>query len=116
MSPTGRLPLAVLALLLAAACNETRPAQQALDPVPTASPTPVVTTAPPVTVHPTLSPTPSPKPARPTYDVKAVQQQLAGVFYTGPIDGKPGGGFVSAVAGFQKVNGLYGDGIVGKKT
>jgi hypothetical protein len=48
--------------------------------------------------------------------VKAVQRQLAGVFYLGAIDGKPGGGFASAVAAFQKVNGLYGDGIVGKRT
>jgi lipoprotein-anchoring transpeptidase ErfK/SrfK len=104
--------LAVLAVLLAAACNE-----NATTPDVVAAPTsaaPVVTTAPPVTGLPT--PTPSPRPAPPSYDVKAVQRQLAGVFYAGPIDGKPGGGFASAVAAFQKVNGLYGDGVVGKKT
>ena len=115
---TRRLTLAALPLLLAVACNETAPTTQTLQPSPvtttSASAAPVVTTPPPAS--PTLSPTPSPKPPRPTYDVKAVQRQLAGVFYLGAIDGKPGGAFASAVAAFQKVNGLYGDGIVGKKT
>jgi len=45
-----------------------------------------------------------------------VQKQLAGVYYRGAIDGQVGGAFASAVAAFQKVNGLYGDGSVGKKT
>ena len=112
-----RSRLALLALVLAAACNEAQPVSQAVSPAPaTSSPAPVVTTAPVATARPTLSPTASPKPAPPAYDVKAVQRQLAGVFYIGPIDGKPGGGFASAVAAFQKVNGLYGDGVVGKKT
>ncbi len=122
---TRRLPLAALALLLAAACNDAPSsapssalptAQQPSEPAPvvtTSAPTLEPTTSPP---SPTLSPTASPKPKPPSYDVKGVQQQLAGVFYIGPIDGKPGGGFASAIAAFQKVNGLYGDGVVGKKT
>jgi lipoprotein-anchoring transpeptidase ErfK/SrfK len=118
-----RAALAVLPLLLAAACNEsgTRVPQAV-------SPEPVVTTAAPPgttppTTHPpsatpsaTTSPTASPMPVRPSYDVAAVQRKLAGVFYVGAVDGKPGGAFASAVAAFQKVNGLYGDGVVGKKT
>lgn len=115
-----RLPLAALAVLLAAACNDVSPSVTADAPTPPAA----TSAAPSVTVPPSRTPspspsrtvTPSPKPARPAYDVKAVQRQLAGVFYLGAIDGKPGGGFASAVAAFQKVNGLYGDGIVGKRT
>jgi peptidoglycan hydrolase-like protein with peptidoglycan-binding domain len=116
MLATRRASLAVLALLLSAACNKA-PSTETVAPVTptTTSAAPVATTAAP-TLSPTASPTPSPKPKPPSYDVKAVQRELAGVFYIGPIDGKPGGGFASAVAAFQKVNGLYGDGIVGKKT
>ncbi|MFN2537135.1 MAG: peptidoglycan-binding protein, partial [Mycobacteriales bacterium] len=113
---TRRLTLAALPLLLAMGCNDAAPSTQTLQPPPVTatSAAPVVTTPPLVPLPP--SPTASPKPARPTYDVKGIQRQLAGVFYIGAIDGKPGGGFASAVAAFQKVNGLYGDGIVGKKT
>jgi lipoprotein-anchoring transpeptidase ErfK/SrfK len=118
-APT-RLParLAVLALLLAAACNEAHPASQLGAPAPSPTTAPVVTTALPATPTPTpvTTPSASPRPAPPSYDVKAVQRQLAGVFYRGAIDGKPGGGFTSAVAAFQKVNGLYGDGVVGRRT
>jgi lipoprotein-anchoring transpeptidase ErfK/SrfK len=117
-----RAALAVLPLLLAAACNESgTPAQQAVSPEPvvtTAAPTPTAAPLPDPTssATPSASPSASPKPVRPSYDVAAVQRQLAGVFYLGAVDGKPGGAFASAVAAFQKVNGLYGDGVVGKKT
>ncbi|MCW2707784.1 MAG: heavy metal translocating P-type ATPase [Frankiales bacterium] len=123
MRTTRRLSLAALALLLAAACNDTGAAQvagpTATPPVVTTPAAPVVTDAPttaPTTQQPSSSPTASPSPARPSYDVKSIQRQLAGLFYLGPIDGEAGAGFASAVAAFQKVNGLYGDGVVGKKT
>jgi lipoprotein-anchoring transpeptidase ErfK/SrfK len=122
MRTTRRLSLAALALLLAAACNETGTTQVG---APTASAAVVTSSAAPVTTdpptpspttQPSSSPTASPSPARPSYDVKSVQRQLKGLFYLGPIDGEAGAGFASAVAAFQKVNGLYGDGVVGKKT
>ena len=117
-----RAALAVLPLLLAAACNDAgTPTSQAASPAAVRTPTAAPTTAAPA-VTPSASPTPSltpsasPTPARPSYDVAAVQKQLAGVYYRGAVDGKAGGAFASAVAAFQKVNGLYGDGVVGKKT
>ena len=117
-------PLALAAvLLLAGACNSNdarTPDSGLAEPTVAATsdaPTAVPTTAAPVTPSPTASPTASPKPKPPTYDVKGVQTTLAAQhYYIGAIDGKPGGAFASAVAAFQKVNGLYGDGVVGKKT
>src|SRR4051794_18562759 len=48
----------------------------------------------------------------PTYDVKAVQRQLADLhYYAGAIDGERGGAFHSAVMAFQKVQGIGADGI-----
>jgi peptidoglycan hydrolase-like protein with peptidoglycan-binding domain len=66
------------------------------------------------------SPSPSPSPTKkplPTYDVKAVQTQLASMhYYIDAIDGKPGPAFHSAVMAFQKVQGIGADGTVGKMT
>ena len=69
-------------------------------------------------VSPSPSASPSPrKPALPTYDVKAVQTQLASMhYYAGAIDGERGPAFHSAVMAFQKVQGIGADGIVGKGT
>ena len=65
---------------------------------------------------PSASPSPR-KPALPTYDVKAVQTQLASLhYYVGAIDGERGPAFHSAVMAFQKVQGIGADGIVGKGT
>ena len=65
---------------------------------------------------PSASPSPR-KPALPTYDVKAVQTQLASLhYYIGAIDGERGRQFHSAVMAFQKVQGIGADGIVGKAT
>jgi peptidoglycan hydrolase-like protein with peptidoglycan-binding domain len=60
---------------------------------------------------------PSPKPLPPSYDVKAVQRQLATLGYYGSaIDGERGPALRSAVMAFQKVQGIGADGIVGKGT
>jgi lipoprotein-anchoring transpeptidase ErfK/SrfK len=69
-------------------------------------------------LSPSPSASPSPrKPALPTYDVKAVQTQLASMhYYAGAIDGERGPAFHSAVMAFQKVQGIGADGIVGKGT
>ncbi|MDT7536677.1 MAG: hypothetical protein QOI82_262 [Actinomycetota bacterium] len=65
---------------------------------------------------PSASPSPR-KPALPTYDVKAVQTQLASMhYYAGAIDGERGPSFHSAVMAFQKVQGIGADGVVGKGT
>jgi lipoprotein-anchoring transpeptidase ErfK/SrfK len=51
------------------------------------------------------------------YDVVEVQTYLRDAgYYVGPIDGIPGAATTSAIQAFQKVNGLYGDGVVGPKT
>ncbi|MFN2518257.1 MAG: peptidoglycan-binding domain-containing protein, partial [Jatrophihabitantaceae bacterium] len=57
---------------------------------------------------PSTSPSPLPtRPPAPTYDVKAVQQQLTALhYYVGAIDGEPGPSFHSAVMAFQKVQGI----------
>jgi peptidoglycan hydrolase-like protein with peptidoglycan-binding domain len=71
------------------------------------------------TDEPAASPsaTPSRRPAPPTYDVKAVQTQLAGLhYYAGAIDGERGPSLRSAVMAFQKVQGIGADGVVGKGT
>lgn len=118
-TPRTTSTLCVLALLLVG-CNEAGPASLA-------APTPTVaTTAPslPPVIAPTLMPTTAPlsptasaKPKPPSYDVKAVQTQLAALtYYLGPIDGTPGPALRSAVMAFQKVNGLGRDGGVGPKT
>jgi peptidoglycan hydrolase-like protein with peptidoglycan-binding domain len=65
---------------------------------------------------PSASPSPR-KPALPTYDVKAVQTQLASMhYYVGAVDGERGPSFHSAVMAFQKVQGIGADGVVGKGT
>jgi lipoprotein-anchoring transpeptidase ErfK/SrfK len=70
----------------------------------------------PEPASPSASPSPR-KPALPTYDVKAVQTQLASLhYYLGAIDGERGRQFHSAVMAFQKVQGIGADGIVGKAT
>ena len=77
------------------------------EPVEDASPEPA---------SPSASPSPR-KPALPTYDVKAVQTQLASMhYYVGAIDGERGPAFHSAVMAFQKVQGIGADGTVGKMT
>jgi peptidoglycan hydrolase-like protein with peptidoglycan-binding domain len=78
--------------------------------------TPVVPVA---TLVPTRAPSPTaaPKPALPTYDVKAVQRQLTDQHYfAGAIDGTRGSQLRSAVMAFQKVNGLGVDGSIGPAT
>jgi lipoprotein-anchoring transpeptidase ErfK/SrfK len=74
--------------------------------------------SPDVVDSPSPSASPSPrKPALPTYDVKAVQTQLASMhYYAGAVDGERGPAFHSAVMAFQKVQGIGADGIVGKGT
>ena len=65
---------------------------------------------------PSALPSPSRRPA-PTYDVKAVQKQLADLhYYVAAIDGERGPAFHSAVMAFQKVQGIGADGIVGQGT
>jgi peptidoglycan hydrolase-like protein with peptidoglycan-binding domain len=118
----SRTPFAVGAValaLLAAGCNSGP--ETAASPETVAQPTAQLTdkATRPAPVAPTTAapkPTVTAKP-KPSYDVVGIQKLLtAQKMYIGPIDGKPGNGFVSAVAAFQKVNGLYGDGVVGKKT
>jgi peptidoglycan hydrolase-like protein with peptidoglycan-binding domain len=80
--------------------------------VPEASAVPAVSAP-----SPSLSPKASPKPAAPTYDVKAVQTRLTDLhYYLGAIDGDRSSRLRSAVMAFQKVNGLSADGSVGKVT
>ncbi|MFN2522100.1 MAG: peptidoglycan-binding protein, partial [Mycobacteriales bacterium] len=57
---------------------------------------------------PSVSPSPSPtRPPKPSYDVKAVQTQLAALhYYGGAIDGERGPALRSAVLAFQKVQNL----------
>jgi peptidoglycan hydrolase-like protein with peptidoglycan-binding domain len=113
----------IVVALLAAGCNNAgKTGNAAL--APTAAPTTSAATVDP-TLEPTLeptaastpSPTASPKPAAPSYDVKAVQTQLAALhYYAGAIDGDRGARLRSAVMAFQKVNGLSADGSVGTRT
>ena len=115
----------LLALVLVASGCQTHRSTQAVGEQPQTSPSAVATTpAPEPTVArpaatPSRSPSPtaSPRPALPTYDVKAVQTQLTELhYYVGAIDGERGGQLRSAVMAFQKVNGLGADGSVGPKT
>ena len=88
------------------AVEQSAPAESplALDESPSASPSASV------------SPSPS-RPPKPTYDVKAVQTQLAALhYYAGAIDGERGPALRSAVMAFQKVQGIGADGVVGKGT
>ncbi|MCU1672675.1 MAG: heavy metal translocating P-type ATPase, partial [Frankiales bacterium] len=72
--------------------------------------------APSASPSPSVSPSPS-RPPKPTYDVKAVQTQLAALhYYGGAIDGERGPALRSAVMAFQKVQGIGADGVVGKGT
>ncbi len=85
------------------------------EPAPT--PTPEATPAAVATVDPLPVPTDEPTDDGAAYDVAAVQQQLTDLrYYVGAVDGEPGGQTTSAVMGFQKVNGLVADGVVGPQT
>lgn len=130
-----RRPLAVTAALVGAlalgACSTTdvdpdvaAPGTQegtpssSVPPVVTSEPAPAVPTT-PAPVRPTTKPTPTASPAapQPTYDLKAVQTQLATLkYYLGEPDGEAGLRTSSAVQAFQKVNGLSPDGAIGPKT
>jgi lipoprotein-anchoring transpeptidase ErfK/SrfK len=91
---------------------QVQPASPAVVPAATTEPSPEDIAA----ESPSASPSPR-KPALPTYDVKAVQSQLASLhYYAGAIDGERGPAFHSAVMAFQKVQGIGADGIVGKGT
>jgi lipoprotein-anchoring transpeptidase ErfK/SrfK len=63
---------------------------------------------------------PKPKetePAKPEYDVAAVQRKLTELkYYVGPIDGEAGLAMSSAVMAFQKVQGIGADGSIGEQT
>jgi lipoprotein-anchoring transpeptidase ErfK/SrfK len=86
--------------------------------VPSSAPAaePVAEPTPPAQESPTALPSPT-RPPAPTYDVKAVQTQLAAMhYYVGAIDGERGPAFHSAVMAFQKVQAIGADGIVGKGT
>jgi lipoprotein-anchoring transpeptidase ErfK/SrfK len=116
------LPAALTALALAVTgCSaKTITAEQHSDSGPVQGPSPAVvpdaTTEPSPEDLPSASPSPR-KPALPTYDVKAVQTQLASMhYYAGAIDGERGPAFHSAVMAFQKVQGIGADGVVGKGT
>ena len=121
------LPAAALTAIALAVtgCTTTSPGavasgDQPLGPVVTASSPPAVEEPveepSPEAESPSASPSPR-KPALPTYDVKAVQTQLASMhYYVGAIDGERGPSFHSAVMAFQKVQGIGADGIVGKGT
>jgi peptidoglycan hydrolase-like protein with peptidoglycan-binding domain len=115
---------AAVAVLLTGCATGHVTAQRAADPgsvqAPPADVVPDATTVPSPDQLPSESPSASPsprKPALPTYDVKAVQTQLASMhYYAGAIDGEPGPSFQSAVMAFQKVQGIGADGVVGKGT
>src|SRR4051812_1234227 len=119
------LPAAAVALALTlTGCNAKDAAGVVAEPRPLApssapaEPTPAATPAddPSPSDSPAASPSPTHKPL-PTYDVKAVQRQLADLhYYAGAIDGERGSSFHSAVMAFQKVQGIGADGIVGKGT
>jgi peptidoglycan hydrolase-like protein with peptidoglycan-binding domain len=83
--------------------------------VPVAEPTDQPTDEPSSATSPTAAA--SHRPAPPTYDVKAVQTQLAALhYYVGAVDGERGSSMRSAVMAFQKVQGIGADGVVGKGT
>src|SRR4051812_10799658 len=119
------LPAAAVALALTlTGCNAKDAAGVVAEPRPLApssapaEPTPAATPAddPSPSDSPAASPSPTHKPL-PTYDVKAVQRQLADLhYYAGAIDGERGPAFHSAVMAFQKVQGIGADGVVGKGT
>jgi lipoprotein-anchoring transpeptidase ErfK/SrfK len=113
-----------VAVLLAGCTTQSLTAEQHAESGPVQGPSPAVvpeaTAAPsPADIEsprPSASPSPR-KPALPTYDVKAVQTQLASMhYYAGAIDGERGPAFHSAVMAFQKVQGIGADGVVGKGT
>ncbi|HVE64878.1 MAG TPA: L,D-transpeptidase family protein [Mycobacteriales bacterium] len=113
------------ALLAGCTADAARPvAVVAPDPVPSSAPAELLTppVAEPSESELSESPSPSPsrakrKPAPPTYDVVAVQKQLAALlYYIGPINGRPGAAQRSSVMAFQKVQGIQADGSVGKAT
>jgi peptidoglycan hydrolase-like protein with peptidoglycan-binding domain len=119
------LPAAVVSLALAVtACTPTTSSGVVADEGPL--PPSVVASAPAQvpggesapTSAPSPSASPSPtRPPAPTYDVKAVQRQLADLhYYAGAVDGERGPSMRSAVMAFQKVQGIGADGIVGKGT
>jgi peptidoglycan hydrolase-like protein with peptidoglycan-binding domain len=125
--PVRRTGLVVVALL-AAGCQSSPDAGRSVALAPRSAPTTSAPTtsapselpsAAPLVATPSAlpSPTASPKPALPTYDVRAVQTQLTALhYYAGAIDGEPGARLRSAVMAFQKVNGLGADGSIGKIT
>jgi lipoprotein-anchoring transpeptidase ErfK/SrfK len=116
--------LAAAAVLLGGCTTPSGTVEQHADSGPMQGPSPAVvpeaTTdpSPDELVSPSPSASPSPrKPALPTYDVKAVQTQLASLhYYVAAIDGERGPAFHSAVMAFQKVQGIGADGVVGKAT
>ncbi|GAC1439946.1 MAG: hypothetical protein NVSMB55_02880 [Mycobacteriales bacterium] len=120
------LPLAVATLVLAlAGCTPTHSSGVvAAPPVPSVAAPVSPPVSPPgsplVDASPSDSPTPFPSPTRaaaPTYDVRAVQQQLTGLhYYAGALDGTAGPAFASAVMAFQKVQGVGADGVIGAGT
>lgn len=72
---------------------------------------------------PAVTPTPSYKPGslykglKNSADVRRMQQRLKNLgYYSGPIDGSFGAATEAAVMDFQKVNGLYMDGVAGAST
>ena len=85
---------------------------------------PTTEAAPTTAASPTTEASPTPttvatkkKAAVASYDVVAVQRQLADLgYYLGPADGRRGGALRSAVMAFQKVQGLGVDGTVGAST
>jgi peptidoglycan hydrolase-like protein with peptidoglycan-binding domain len=119
------LPAALTAIAIAlSGCTTTSPGSVAAgdQPLGPAAPTsaPVEEPTDVASPEPAASPTAAPSPTKsplPTYDVKAVQTQLASLhYYAGAIDGERGRAFHSAVMAFQKVQGIAADGIVGKGT
>lgn len=117
-------PAKVEAAGVAASPSASPSAQPSTEASPSAEVSPSAAESPPAPPSPPAPASPA-SPAKPkasakpafAYDVAAVQRKLTDLgYFAGAIDGRPGAALASAVMGFQKVQELGLDGVVGPTT